>query len=240
MTVPDTFQDFPAPPPEPEPKAKERTLRGLGRELVLALLLLAGCALLGLLMGVLWHWLAPKVPLHADATAVYLNDPEGEQAIGADGTFGLLGAGFGLLTGAAAYLATRARQGGISVAVGLGAGGLLGAYLAWGGRQSAAAYQAGVLKVAKSVPTGHTFYGPLQLTTKAVVLIWPILALLTLIALTAAFSPRPTPPPVPWQGPWGPARNPAPDPTQNPAPDASQTPSPEPSQTPAQDGPERA
>jgi hypothetical protein len=218
VTLPDTFQDFPA-PPDQAPARPARTLRALGGELLWAVLLIASGALLGLLMGQCWHWLAPKVPLHSDTTAVYLNDPEGEQAIGADGTFALLGAGFGLLSGALAYLVTRARQGGIAVAVGLAAGGLLGSYLGWGGPKSATSYQAAVLKLAKSVPTGHTFYGPLQLTTKAVVLIWPIVALIALMGLTALFTPRPKLPPPPWQAPGPPAENPSQTPSETPAPD---------------------
>jgi hypothetical protein len=225
VTVPDTFQDSPRDSPAPTDR-EPRTLRVLGAEAALALLLIAVCALLGLLMGQFWHWLAPQVPMHADSSAVYLNDPEGEQAIGADGTFALIGVGFGLVTGAAAYLATRSRQGGVGVAVGLAVGGLLGGWIAWGGGQSAKAYQSAVLKLAKSFPTGHTFYGPLQLTTKAVLLIWPILALVALLALTGVFSPRPRPP--------APAEN---DPEAG-AGTAPETPSRTTSQTPAQDGPE--
>ena len=197
MTVPDTFEDSPQDSPAP-PSRRPAVLRALGTEAALALLLIAGCAVLGLLMGVFWHSLAPKVPMHADASAVYLNDPEGEQAIGADGTFGVIGACFGVVTGAAAYLVTRSRQGGVGAAVGLAVGGLLGGFIAWGGGQSAKAYQAAVLKLAKTVPTGHTFHGPLQLTTKAVLVIWPLFALLVLMVLTALFTPHPEPRPLPW------------------------------------------
>jgi hypothetical protein len=225
VTVPDTLQDSPA-----QPDRAPRTLRSLGADVVVALLLIGACALLGLLMGQFWHLLAPRVPLHADSNAVYLNDPEGEQAIGADGTFALLGAAFGVVSGAAAYVGTRFRQGGVGVAVGLTAGGLLGAYVAWGGGQSAKAYQAAVLHLAKTVPTGHTFDGPLQLTTKAVLLIWPILALLTLLGLTAIFSPRRNQPQVEWPAPQPPTGTPS----QATSP-ATPAPSETPSQTPAPD-----
>ncbi|MFC1416861.1 hypothetical protein [Streptacidiphilus cavernicola] len=253
MTAPDTFQDSPQDSPALAARAR-RDLRPLGHEAGLALLLIAGSALLGLLMGVCWHWLAPKVPMHADSSAVYLNDPEGEQAIGADGTFALLGAGFGLVSALVAYLLTRRRQGGVGVAVGLAGGGLLGSYLAWGGGQSAKAYQNAVLKLAKSVPTGHTFHGPLQLTTKAVVLIWPMAALLLLLALVGLFTPRPAAPQPVWPepvDPFAPAppqdpfQKPSQDPRQAPVQDPRPTPGQEPQeprtplQTPRQDGPER-
>lgn len=206
MTAPDdTFQGSTA-PSDPAPRTG-RNLRPLGVEVGLFLLLLAGGALLGLLFGAMWHWLAPRVPMHSDSTAVYLDDPEGEQAIGADGTFALLGAGFGVVTGVVVYLATRARQGGVGVALGLAGGSLLGGYVAWGGGLSAKAYQAKVLAIAKSVPTGHTFHGPLELTTKAVLTVWPIAAVLVLILLTTLFTPAApaasAAPPQPWDTPPG-------------------------------------
>ena len=244
MTAPDTFQDSPQDSPAPSARAR-RDLRPLGFEAGLALLLAAGCALLGLLMGVLWHWLAPKVPMHADSSAVYLNDPEGEQAIGADGTFALLGAGFGLASAVIAYLLTRRRSGGVGVAVGLAGGGLLGGYLAWGGGQSEKAYQAAVLKLAKTVPSGHTFHGPLQLTTKAVLLIWPMAALLVLLALIGIFTTRPTTPQVVWPtaetGPE-PSLPPTPGGPEGPLPPSPpqlQKPTQTPTGTPRPDGPER-
>nr|WP_236655317.1 ABC transporter permease [Streptacidiphilus carbonis] len=162
--------------------------------------MLAGSALLGVLMGFLWHWLAPKVPLYADSSAVYLKDPEGEQAIGADGTFAILGAGAGLVVGAVAYWLSRRRQGGITVALGLAAGGLLGAFVAmWLG--TALGPGGNVIATAKSVPAGQTFYGPLKLTAKGVLLTWPAFAMIALLALTALFTPKPQAPPVVWQTP---------------------------------------
>lgn len=199
MTDPDTSPALSAESSGSDP-APARAPRKLRDELLLGLLMLAGCALLGLLVGLLWHWLAPQVPLYADSTAVYLKDPEGEQAIGADGTLALLGAGFGLLAGAVAYLATRARRGGITVAVCLAGGGLLGGYVAM---RLGVALGPGsnVIALAKAVPAGHTFYGPLKLTGKGMLLVWPAASLLTLIALTALFTPKPESVPVQWPTP---------------------------------------
>lgn len=64
-------------------------------------------ALGGVLLGVLWWWLAPSVPLIADDTAVYLKDTEGEQAIGVDGTFTLLALAFGAVSALAVFLWRR-------------------------------------------------------------------------------------------------------------------------------------
>jgi hypothetical protein len=51
------------------------------------------------------------------------------------------------------------------------------------------------------VPTGSTFYGPLKLTAKGVLLTWPAAAMVVLIGLTALFTPKPQAPPVVWQTP---------------------------------------
>ncbi|MFC1403820.1 MULTISPECIES: hypothetical protein [Streptacidiphilus] len=191
-----------APPPEypPVPAPAGKPQRSVRTEALIAVLLLAGSALLGVLAGFLWHWLAPKVPLYADSSAVYLKDPEGEQAIGADGTFAIIGGCAGLLAGAVAYWLSRRRQGGVTVALGLVAGGLLGGYIAM--KLGTALGPGGnVIATAKSVPTGSTFYGPLKLTAKGVLLTWPAAAMVVLIGLTALFTPKPQAPPVVWQTP---------------------------------------
>lgn len=93
--------------------------------LITVLMTVAGVAL-----GVLWLWLAPRVPLVSDNQAVFLSDSEGEQAIGADGTFVLLALAFGAV--AAALVFWLFRRGGIAPVAGLALGGLLGSLVAWG------------------------------------------------------------------------------------------------------------
>ncbi|MFI9049771.1 ABC transporter permease [Streptomyces sp. NPDC053427] len=171
---------------------------GLVRELregaVIALLV----AVCGVLLGVLWNWLAPHTPLISDTKAVYLKNTEGEEAIGADGTFVLLALGFGLLTAAAVFLFRR--RGGIPLVVALTVGGLLGAVLGWrtgmwlGPTADVAAH-------ARQVGPGVTFDGPLQLGAKAALLAWPIAAMLAQLALSGLFGPRDPEPPHPhWPG----------------------------------------
>ncbi|NLU74594.1 ABC transporter permease [Streptomyces sp. HNM0575] len=149
------------------------------------------CALLVLVLGVglglLWWWLAPRVPLVKVDGGVFLKDPEGEEAIGADGTFVLLALGFGLVTGLVAFL--RSRAGGIGIVIGLAVGALLGSVLAW---------QLGVLlgpssdlaASAKAAGTNKTFDGPLKLQAKGALLAWPFIALTTHLLLMAAFGHR--------------------------------------------------
>lgn len=93
--------------------------------LITVLMTVAGVAL-----GLLWLWLAPRVPLVSDNQAVFLSDSEGEQAIGADGTFVLLALAFGAV--AAALVFWFFRRGGIAPVVSLALGGLLGSLVAWG------------------------------------------------------------------------------------------------------------
>ncbi|MFG2140632.1 ABC transporter permease [Streptomyces sp. NPDC048650] len=210
MTAPLTPRDN-QPPDEPQnpwaapaaPTGATADDGGLGgpgfvrelREGAVIALLVAVC---GLLLGVLWNWLAPHTPLISDTKAVYLKNTEGEEAIGADGTFVLLCLGFGLLSAAVAFLFRR--RGGIPLVVALVVGGLLGATLGWltgmwlGPMADVAAH-------AKQVGPGVTFDGPLRLGAKGALLAWPIAAMLAQLALTGLFGPRDPEPPFPdWSG----------------------------------------
>lgn len=157
-------------------------------------------ALGGVLLGLLWWWLAPHVPLVGDEVdkswVVYLKDSEGEQAAGVDGTFTLLGLGFGLVSAVAVFLLRR--RGGVPVVVSLGLGALLGSVLAWRlgiwlGPSS------DVLAHAKAAGKGVVFSAPLQLGAKGALLAWPLGALLVHLGLTALFGPRDPEVPYPRQ-----------------------------------------
>jgi hypothetical protein len=148
-------------------------------------------ALAGVLLGLLWQWLAPKVPLVGDVVnggwVVYLKDSEGEQAVGVDGTFTLLALAFGVVS-AAVVFAWR-RRGGVPLVVALTVGGLLGSLLAWRlgmwlGPGS------DVLAHAKSVGKGVTFSAPLKLGAKGALLAWSVAALVVHLGLMAMFGPR--------------------------------------------------
>ncbi|MFI5755283.1 DUF2567 domain-containing protein [Streptomyces sp. NPDC051569] len=152
-------------------------------------------AVTGVLLGLLWVWLAPRVPLISDGTAVFLKDTEGEEAIGADGTFALLALAFGAVSAAVVFLFRR--RGGIPLVVGLALGGLLGAVLAWqfGGWFGP---DADVVRAAKDAGKGVTFDAPLELNAKGALLAWPIAAMVVHLALTALFGPRDPEPEWEW------------------------------------------
>ena len=67
--------------------------------------------LLGAPLGLLWHWLAPAVPVVDTVNGVVVNDPSPEEYIAADAWFTLLGLGFGLLGSVAAWLVVRRDRG---------------------------------------------------------------------------------------------------------------------------------
>lgn len=148
-------------------------------------------ALSGALLGVLWWWLAPSVPLIGDVVGdnwvVYLKDSEGEQAVGVDGTFTLLAVAFGVLSALVVFLLRR--RGGVPLVVALGIGGLLGSLLAWrvgvwlGPTQDVIAH-------AREVGKGVTFSAPLKLGAKGALLAWSVAALVVHLGLTGLFGPR--------------------------------------------------
>ncbi|HEX5569101.1 MAG TPA: hypothetical protein VFY14_19645 [Streptomyces sp.] len=171
------------------------------REVRDAALVAVAVASAGVVLGLLWLWLAPRVPLISDGTAVYLKNAEGEETVGVDGTFALLALGLGALTGAAVFLLRR--SGGVGLVVGMAAGALLGSLLAWrlGGLLGP---ENDVVAHARAVGEGKVFGAPLDLQAKGVLLAWPLAALAVHLGLTALFGPR-DPGPQPYVHPgWGP------------------------------------
>lgn len=193
-------------PPEPAPESPGGPMayadgrRGgnlggdLGREVRTGAVVAVAVAASGVLLGLLWLWLAPRVPLISDGRAVYLKDGEGEQAIGIDGWFTLLAAGLGVVSATVVFWCFR--RGGVAVVVGLAVGGVLASLLAWrlgvwlGPPTDVEAH-------AREVGPNKVFDQPLKLQAKAALLAWPMLAMATHLFLTATFVPRePTPAPA--------------------------------------------
>ncbi|MFD5271023.1 hypothetical protein [Streptomyces sp. NPDC058335] len=164
---------------------------GMKTELREAAVITVLVAITGVVLGLLWVWLAPRVPLVGELTddswVVYLKDTEGEQAVGVDGTFALLAMACGAVS-AAAVFAWR-RRGGVPLVVALALGGLLGSLLAWrigvwlGPGQD-------VIAQARAAGKGVTFSAPLKLSAKGALLAWSLAALLVHLGLTALFGPR--------------------------------------------------
>ncbi|MET9610299.1 hypothetical protein ABZZ17_35370 [Streptomyces sp. NPDC006512] len=164
-----------------------------------AVTLVVGVA--GVVLGLLWAWLAPRVQYVSNGEAVFLRDTESEARIGADGTFFLLALGFGVLSAVAVFLWRR--RGGVPLVIGLTVGACFASLAGWrlglllgpGGNLPAAAAEAG-----KGVP----FDAPLQLLAHGVLLVWPMTAVALHLGLTALWSPRETSPSAEWYGTYPP------------------------------------
>lgn len=142
----------------------------------------------GVALGLLWLWLAPRVPLISDGKAVFLRHSEGESAIGTDGTFVLLALAFGAV--AAGLVFSFHRLGGVALVLGLAVGGVLGSLLGWGvGTFLGPTHD--VVAHAKAVGPNVVFDAPLKLKMwGAAMLAWPLAAMIVHLALTAVLGPR--------------------------------------------------
>ncbi|MFJ7265893.1 hypothetical protein ACIQV3_04355 [Streptomyces sp. NPDC099050] len=191
-----------------------------------AIALVLGVA--GVLLGLLWVWLAPRVQYVSNGEAVFLRDTESEARIGADGTFLLLSVGFGVLSAVAVFLWRRG--GGAAQVVGLAVGSVFAALVGWRvglwlGPSS------DLVAVARKAGKGVPFDAPLELLAHGALLGWPMAAVVVHLALTALWGTRdPAPELSVWpsgyyQAPAGPA--PA-DSAGHPSPDPSGTQPPRP------------
>ncbi|MFI6702124.1 hypothetical protein ACIBJC_24670 [Streptomyces sp. NPDC050509] len=189
----------------PRPAADAEKWPDMKTEVRQAVVVLVAVTVSGLLLGLLWMSLAPSVPLVSDATAVFLKDTEGEEAIAADGTFLLLALAFGAVSAGLVFLFHR--RGGIALVVGLAAGGLLGAVLAWKFGVELGP-TSDVVAHAKQAGKGVTFDAPLELHAKGALLAWPVAAMVVHLALTALFGPRDPEPEWEWNTAYGSAPQP--------------------------------
>ncbi|MFF7988679.1 hypothetical protein ACFZDG_02655 [Kitasatospora xanthocidica] len=205
--VSDAVPDPYAPPPETAPVASdpagapgETLAQRLLPEVRLGAGVVLACLVAGLVVAALWAWLAPKVPLVVDGDRILYVDPEGEQRAGADAVFVLIGLGAGILTALGAFLATRRRGGGIAVALGLAVGGLLGSLGAWRiGRWLGPGDD--LIGEARRVGNGGHFDANIDLGALGALLVWPMAAMVVLLALSAAVGKREEDPPPYWGAP---------------------------------------
>ncbi|MFB7912156.1 hypothetical protein ACFY2K_39585 [Kitasatospora sp. NPDC001309] len=221
--VPDPFAPPPASDQEPPaglPAVPPAGVHRVPDELRIGAGVVLVCLLAGLAMAGLWAWLAPKVPLVVDGDRILYVDPEGEQRAGADAVFVLIGLGAGILTALGAFLVTRKRGGGIAVALGLAIGGLLGSYGAWKlGRWLGPSDN--LIGEARRVGNGGHFDASIDLGALGALLVWPMAAMVVLLALSAAFGKREEDPPPYWGVPAGSYGDPAGPPAETPV-DAGQ------------------
>jgi hypothetical protein len=175
----------PAPAPAAEPqRARASWGHGIAEVLLVAVPV---AALTGVPLGLLWLWLAPRVPLVSDGEVVLLANSEGEQAVGGDGTFLLAGLALGALAGFVVFLARRG--GGVAVVIGLAAGAVGGSLLGWGIGDWFGPTE-DIVAHAREAGAGVVFDGPLELSARGVLMGLPIAALAVHVLCVAAWGPR--------------------------------------------------
>lgn len=150
---------------------------------LIALAIVAGSAVLGLLGGLIWNEVAPRALLQeiSAGTAQVVN-AETRAFIGADAWFCLIAAVAGLLTGiVGCWLGIARRSPGtrLAVTIGLIVGAVAGAYaMLWLGQQFG---QAGYQHDLADSPVGSTFSGTLTLGAKSAIVLWPLFTSIVLV-----------------------------------------------------------
>jgi hypothetical protein len=170
-------------PPSRDPAgySATRVLPGswLSRAIVTAVLLVVAGALLGLLGGVIWAALSPRVVYQVytlSPPTAYAINPETSAFIAADGIFTFIALGGGVLLGVGGYLA-GVRRFGPAPMVGLIAGGVAAAFLMkWLGTLLTGG-QTFDSKLATSKP-GTLLKAPITLGSHGALAFWPVAAAL--------------------------------------------------------------
>lgn len=175
----DAYAPWASEPPRRRPWS--RTVRSA----VLTALVIAAA---GLLFGVIWHVVAPTVPvLDAGSGGIVVNDPSPEEYIAADGWFTLIGLAFGAVAAAAAWMLRRPDRG-PALLLGATIGALGGAVVAWqaGRRIGLSAYTSW----RETATSGATYHAPPDLHTHGVLLV-PAFAAAIVLTLLAGWSNDP-------------------------------------------------
>jgi hypothetical protein len=153
---------------------------GPSRALLVAALLIAAGAVLGLLGGLIWAAAAPRVLYQVftlTPPTAYATNPETNAFIGADGIYTFIGLGGGALLGLAGYLFGVRRYGPVPM-VGVVLGAVAAAFLAkWLGTLLTGG-QSFNAKLASSKP-GALLRAPITLGAHGAIAFWPVAAALT-------------------------------------------------------------
>ncbi|WP_283133558.1 hypothetical protein [Rhizohabitans arisaemae] len=140
---------------------------------------LAVLALSGVAAGLLWGVVAPRVSYVVTASGPRLADPTTQDIIAGDGWFAVVTGAAGLVSGVVGYLLGRGRP--VAVLLGLAAGGLLGAFVA---------FQVGGMIDAEPVA--------LTLRATGVLFAWPLIAVAVFGLIEGSYAYRDTP----WRRPY--------------------------------------
>ncbi len=136
----------------------------------------------GIVVGIIWAALAPRLRGIKTADGVSLVDPESKAYVGQDAYFLIISAVVGLVCGIVVWWLVRGRDAASAVALTLG--GLAGAYLAW--RVGRALGPSDLQAWARTAPLGATRALPVDLRATAVLMAWPLMAVLAHLGLVLA------------------------------------------------------
>lgn len=143
----------------------------------------------GIVVGIVWAMLAPRVFGIKTADGVDLVNPETKAYVGQDAYFLIVTAVVGLVCGITVWWLVRRRDAASAIALALG--GLAGAYIAW--RVGRAMGPTGLQDWARTASLGATRALPVDLRATAVLVAWPLLAVLAHLGLVLA-TDRPVSP----------------------------------------------
>ncbi len=135
----------------------------------------------GIVVGIIWAALAPRLRGIKTADGVSLVDPESKAYVG-HAYFLIISAVVGLVCGIVVWWLVRGRDAASAVALTLG--GLAGAYLAW--RVGRALGPSDLQAWARTAPPGATRALPVDLRATAVLMAWPLMAVLAHLGLVLA------------------------------------------------------
>jgi hypothetical protein len=149
--------------PPGRPEADRRS--AWGTELALATLVMVLLAAFGVLLGVLWQWVTPGAVVVMTTDGPVHADPTSEGYFADDGWFALFGGAAGVLVGLACWILVPRHRGPL-VMIGMVAGCLLGAVVAWqvGRHIGLAAFR----NLLEHAPVGRTFHRPARLAALGV------------------------------------------------------------------------
>jgi hypothetical protein len=153
------------------------------RDLRSALLVSGASLVVGVLVGLVWRWLAP-LSAHQKEGGAGIPVGGAETAVAADGWFAVCSGLAGVAVAVGAVLLVR--LGRLGTLVGLVAGGLLGAVVAW--RTGLQLSPPTVTESLATVAAGERFEGPLRISAIGVLLAWPMTAVITFFAIVAGLD----------------------------------------------------
>jgi hypothetical protein len=153
-----------------------------------ALVVVGASLLCGVVLGLLWLWIAPTATIDVTDHGAFLGEGAGGRLIADDGWFAVLGAVAGVVGGAVGWWRLRAHM--LGLAAGIVVGGLLGGLAAWW--TGLWLGPASLVVQAVGAQPGDVLQAPLSVRAPAVLFVAPIAALIVIFGLTAGADREPT------------------------------------------------